>query len=264
MVDKNSGKCLITGASSGIGAAFARKLAARGYAVVLVARRVERLESLANELRNQYHVQAEVLVADLADSADIQRVADYAAGLDDLEILVNNAGFAVWGNYAETPVERQLEMVQVHVNASMCLCRAALPKMIASRRGNIINVSSVAAFTPKPRDVIYTASKAFLNVFSESLQMELRGCGVKVQALCPGFTRTEFHDNPQYESLKLKQSLPGILWMYPDKVVDISLRALRSNRVIVIPGFLNQVIVVLGRSGIAGMLMNALRDFIMK
>jgi short-subunit dehydrogenase len=260
MVDKNSRKCLITGASSGIGAAFARKLAVRGYAVILVARRVERLESLANELRNQYHVQAEVLVADLADSADIQRVAEYVAGLDDLEILVNNAGFAVWGNYAETPVEQQLAMVQVHINASMCLCRAALPKMITKGRGNIINVSSVAAFMPKPRDVIYTASKAFLNVFSESLQMELRGTGVKIQALCPGFTRTEFHDKPQYESLKLKQSIPGILWMNPDEVVDISLRALRSNRVIVIPGLLNRAIVTLARIGIARLFINVLRN----
>ncbi len=260
MVDKNSRKCLITGASSGIGAAFARRLAALGYAVVLVARRVERLESLANELRSQYHVQAEVLVADLADPMDIRRVAEYIAGLDDLEILVNNAGFAVWGNYAETPVEQQLAMVQVHINASMYLCRAALPKMIARKHGNIINVSSIAAFTPKPRDVIYTASKAFLNVFSESLQMELGGTGVKIQALCPGFTRTEFHDKSQYESLKLKQRLPGILWMNPDEVVNISLRALRSNRVIVVPGLLNRAIVTLARIGIAGLFINVLRN----
>ena len=236
-----SATALITGASSGIGAVFARRLASQGYNLVLVARRETPLRNLSDEVQQSFHVTAQVLPADLSHPADVERVEKRISGITDLEILINNAGFGVPGRFTEIELERNVAMIQVHILATMRLCRTALPGMIARRRGSIINVSSIAAFMGSVRNATYSATKAYLNVFSEALQDELKGSGVRVQALCPGLTHTEFHDHPGYGDYKTR--IPEFLWMKAEDVVAESLAAIERGRVICIPGFKNRLIV---------------------
>jgi short-subunit dehydrogenase len=246
---------LITGASSGIGAAFARALAARSYDLVLVARREERLAALAVELQGRHAIDAEVLVADLSQPADVERVAQRVAGLETLELLINNAGFGTIGRFFKVDLAKHLDMIHVHVIASVRLCRAALPGMVARGRGAIVNVASVAAFSPLVGNATYSATKRFLVTFSQSLQMELAGTGIKVQALCPGFTHSGFHDTPEYERFK-RSSIPGFMWMSAEDVVAGSLKALERKRVVYIPGFKNRLLVTLaGGGGLASRLL---------
>ncbi len=233
---------LITGASSGIGAEFARQLAARGMNLVLVARREERLAALRDELEQKHGIRAEVLVADLLVAEDIERVERRIAELTDLEILVNNAGFGVLGNFCEVDIQGQLDMIGIHILATVRLARAAVADMIGRKRGFIINLSSVAAFLIDGKNNTYCAAKAYVNSFSESLQDELRGTGVKVQALCPGFTSTEFHSTGSFANFD-KSQIPKWMWGSAGHVVAKSLKALRGKRVIVVPGILNTIIV---------------------
>lgn len=221
---------LVTGASSGIGAVFARKLSARGHQLILVARRRDRLEALASELGG-----AEVLVADIAADADVRRVEERIAEEPNLELLVNNAGFGTHGRFWECDLEAQERMHRVHVTAVLRLTHAALAGMLARARGSIINVSSVAGFLHNPFSVSYGATKAWINSFTEALHVELKSAGapVRVQALCPGFTYSEFHD-----VLGIDRSIiPRSLWMSAEEVVDASLRGLEQNNLIVIPGW---------------------------
>jgi short-subunit dehydrogenase len=234
--DAQSGKsALITGASSGIGAEFARRLAARGYDLVLVARREALLTELADDLRKEHGVGAEVLVADLADAGRLRRVEQRIAELADLELLINNAGFGRDGPFAEIDVDGQVEMIQVHVVATVRLTRAALPGMIERRRGTVINVSSLAGFLSIPGAVTYCSTKAYLNVFSETIHAELRGTGVRVQLLCPGYTYTGFHDTEEFKDFDRSQ-VPRWLWMPAEAVVAASLKALDRKRFLCIPG----------------------------
>lgn len=260
MSNPNVTTALITGASSGIGAAFAHKLASQGYDLILVARREAKLAQLAAALRQEFRVNVEVLAADLSQPADVARVETRIAGLTPLELLVNNAGFGVPGKFAEIPLERTLAMIDVHVLASTRLSRAALPGMMARDKGGLINVSSIGAFIPKPEDAVYCATKAYLVAFSQALQAELEDTGVQVQALCPGFVPTEFLDHPEYEALQAKDKIPGWLWMSAEAVVEESLQSLKCGQVICIPGFKNRLIVALARSGWASPLLAVLRD----
>jgi len=244
---------LITGASSGIGAAFARQLAARGYDLILVARRSERLAQLAAELEEQHAISAQTLVADLSTADGVARVVDRVAGLEALDMLVNNAGFGIVGKFAEDDLARHMDMIHVHVIASVHLCRAALPAMIARRRGSIINVSSISAFVPVG-NVTYTSTKAYLVAFSEALQVELAGAGVRVQALCPGFTYTEFHDTPALAGKFDRSRFPRMMWMPAEKVAAKSLKALERGRVVYIPGLGNRLLVAAARSRMASLL----------
>ncbi len=246
---------LVTGASSGIGEAFARRLGREGYDVILVARRRQRLECLAAELRAQDGVEAEVLPADLTNPADVEWVERRICECTDLEMLVNSAGFAVFGDFAELPVERWLELVHCHVIASVRFCHAALPHMLSRQRGGIISVSSIGGLIPKAKDATYCATKAYMNMFTQCLQRELRGGGVHVQALCPGFVISEFHDAPQYAKFKIKERIPKFLWMTPEEVVDLSLKTLPKDRAVFVPGFKNQAIVALSRSGFTDLLL---------
>ena len=182
----SSATALITGASSGIGAAFARKLAVAGYDLALVARRGDRLEALAAELETAYGIRAETLVADLTDEGDVERVAGAIAAISNLELLVNNAGMGAEGRFYQAEIGPQLDMIRLHVLASVRLTRAALPGMVERGRGGIINVASVAGFMALPENVNYCATKGYLITFSKALQLELIGTGVRVQALCPG------------------------------------------------------------------------------
>jgi short-subunit dehydrogenase len=235
---------LITGASSGIGAAFARRLADSGYNLILVARREARLTALAAEVERNFGVQAENLVADLADPAGVKIVEERVARLDSLALLVNNAGFGTRRRFADIDPARTLEMIHVHIIASVRLSRAALPGMIARKKGAIINVSSLAGFVPLPGNVTYSATKAYLTSFSQALQIELAGSGVHVQALCPGFTYTEFH-GPLGPTGYNRGYIPKQLWMTAEAVVDGSLKALEREQVVYIPGLINRLLAVL-------------------
>ena len=256
MSTQNVQTALITGASSGIGAAFARGLAAEGYDLLLVARRRERLVSLAADLRQRFYVSAEVLVADLSKPHDVAQVEQCIAQLDHLELLINNAGFGVPGPFAAVPLDVHLTMIQVHVLASIHFCRTALPGMIARGHGAIINLSSIGAFIPNPGDATYCATKAYLTAFSVALQAEVHGAGVRVQVLCPGFTSTEFHDKPEYAGYDVYARIPRALWMSAEDVVTESLKALGKGRVICVPGFKNRVLVALGRLGLTPLLLH--------
>ena len=253
----NFGTALITGASSGIGAAFARQLAVKGKNLILVARRKERLVNLANHLRQHYGITTEILVADLSHLTDIEQVESRIGAIENLDMLINNAGFGTVGRFAEINLSRQIDMINVHVIASVRLCRAALPGMIARHNGAIINVSSIGAFIPGPGNVTYCATKAHLVTFSEALQAELAGNGVKVQALCPGFTYTEFHDSSEYENFDRSQ-IPKMLWMSAEEVVASSLKALGRSQVTYIPGFKNRLLVAVARNSITSPLLLAL------
>jgi len=244
--DKHPNTALITGASSGIGAAFARRLASAGYRLVLVARRRARLEALADELHREHGVTIQIVVADLADPVGLAHVANVAADLSEqgrLDLLINNAGFGTMGNYADLPLESQLDMLSVHVTATLRLIKAALPGMLRRRRGGIINVASVAGWYPLPGNATYGASKRFLINFSESLQAELVGNGVHVQALCPGFTYSEFHDTEAYRAGGFqRERLPRFVWQTAEEVAAASLNAL-GREVVCVPGLHNRLLV---------------------
>jgi len=252
------GYALITGASSGIGAAFARRLAQEGYNLVLVARRQDRLAALAEELVQAHGIAAEVLPADLTQVDDVARVERRIASLK-LAILVNNAGFGTnKGSLLASDLDEQIDMLNLHILTTMRLCRAALPGMTAQASGAIINVSSISAFFPLPGDINYPASKAYLNTFSQALQAEVARHGIRVQALCPGFTHTEFHDTEAMSGFQ-KSRIPAPIWMTSEQVVEDSLRCLGRNQVICVPGRRNQLLVLGSQNGLAGLVLRIAR-----
>jgi uncharacterized protein len=225
---------VITGASSGIGAEFARQLAARGFDLLLVARRAGRLSELCTELFRRHSIDAEPLAADLAVDADVELVARRLRSSPNLALLVNNAGFGTKGVFWDAPLAGQDAMHRVHVMATMRLCHAALGNMVEREAGSIINVSSVSAFSLAAGGASYCATKAWMNSFTEGLAVDLAAARspVRVQALCPGFTLTEFHD-----VLGMNRGrVPSFLWMQPHEVVEASLLGLEKRKIIVIPG----------------------------
>jgi uncharacterized protein len=231
---------LVTGATSGIGAAFAKKLAALGYDLIITGRRKEIINALAEEIVKNSSVKVEVVIAELADDNELESLARKAAAAENIDMLVNNAGFSTINLFHEETYASQEQMVRVHVLASMRLIHAVLPNMLKRKKGAIINVSSVRAFAAGKYATTYSGTKALLNRFSESLQIELLESGIKVQALCPGFTRTDFHKKIGIETSSINQGLAR--WMTAEKVVDISLEHLQNGKVICIPGFWNKVL----------------------
>jgi short-subunit dehydrogenase len=227
---------LVTGASSGIGATFARRLSGQGYRLILVARRAKLLEDLARDLGG-----AEVLVADLTVEDDLRRVEARIDAADDLELLVNNAGFGVEGRFFQTPAEGYVRMHQLHVMATLRLSHAALRGMVRRGKGALINVSSVAGFSQSPGTVSYCATKAWMTSFTMGLHLDLLSAGspVRVQALCPGFTYSEFHDVLGAD----RGRVPKRLWCTADDVVTASLTGLAEGKVVVIPGLIYRVLV---------------------
>jgi short-subunit dehydrogenase len=232
---------LVTGASAGIGAEYARQLAAAGTNLVLVARRLDKLTALARDLEAKHGIKAAAVKADLATEAGVKRVERIVAGHPGLDLLVNNAGFGGRGGFVKSDVADHLRMVRVHVEATVRLTKAAIPGMVDRGRGAVVNVSSVAAFSPSSGS-IYSGTKAFQTAFSENLHMELKGKGIAVQALCPGMTHTEFHAVAEFD----KTLVPKPFWMTAEKVVRISLRKL-GRGVICVPGWKNKVIAFLLR-----------------
>ena len=235
MTSQKDVTALITGASAGLGAEFARQLAQKGYNLALTSRRSDRLESLATELIHKYKIQAQVLPADLSVEEGISKVTEWIPNIQPVEILVNNAGYGIRGKFAMDPIEKSVNMLQVHVYAAVRLTHAALPGMLNRQSGSIINVSSMAALFPI-RNVMYSSTKVFLVNFSKALQSELWGSGVKVQVLMPGYVHTEFHDTAEFSGYK-KSSIPKIFWLEVPAVVAKSLADLEKESVECIPGW---------------------------
>jgi uncharacterized protein len=234
---------LITGASSGIGRVFAQRLACDGSDLILVARRQERLAELARQVEKD-GAKAEVIVADLA-TADGVAAVERRAAAGDLTMLINNAGFQTYVPLVELDPNRAEAQIKVHVTAVVRMCRAALPGMLARGAGDIINVSSMLAFSAGldssflPKRAIYAATKAFISTFSEQLASELSGTGVRVQALCPAVVRTEFHDvDGKPAALR-----PNVPVMEPEDVVEASLAALAVGDVICSPALADRGLV---------------------
>ncbi|MFF7336026.1 SDR family NAD(P)-dependent oxidoreductase [Streptomyces sp. NPDC008163] len=220
---------LITGATAGIGAAFARRLAADGYDLVLVARDAERLREQATELHDRHGIEAEVLRADLSEDKGIRAVEERLGDArHPVDLLVNNAGFGNKGRYLEVPMADELTMLKVHCEAVLRLTSAAASAMRERGRGGIVNVASVAAFVPRGT---YGASKAWVVQFSQGAAKDLAGSGVRLMALCPGFVRTEFHQRAGMGT----GNIPGWMWLDADKLVTAALADLARGKSVSIP-----------------------------
>ena len=221
---------LITGATAGIGREFATQLAQRRHDLVLVARDVERLDRVADELRSRHGVEVEVLPADLSDRAQLEVVADRLADGDrPVDVLVNNAGYGLKGRFLHNEVGDEEQLFDVLTRAVLVLSHAAAKAMASRGHGSIINVSSVAGFIAGGT---YSAAKSFTTVFTEGLSSELRGTGVTATALCPGFTRTEFHERARLRM----DSLPGFMWLEAPGLVSACLDDVERGRVVSVPG----------------------------
>jgi short-subunit dehydrogenase len=237
---------LITGASSGIGADLARQLAARGYNVTLTARRKERLEELADELRDAHDVVADVETCDLGNAAARGRlVRKLQDGEREVVGVCNNAGFGNLGNFLDHDLDEEKNVVTLNVATVHELTGAFLPRMVEQGAGAILNVASTAAFQPLPGFATYAASKAFVHSFSEALHAELSGTGVSVTSLCPGFTRTEFDQRAGAEDAAAK--LPGFTWMDSEPVAREAIEGMIAGKRTVVPGVLNKAVSTSGR-----------------
>jgi short-subunit dehydrogenase len=227
---------LITGASSGIGEALARRLARERRPVALVARRTDRLERLAGELRAQHGVDVQVFTSDLTcpGSCEALQAEIGRRGLV-IDWLINNAGFGTHGRFAELPVAREVEEIQLNVSALVELTGRFLPGMIERRRGAIMNIASVGGFGPGPYMATYCATKAFVLSFSESLAAEVRGTGVHVLCVCPGFTRTEFQEKVDTVDTS---GIPAFAWMTADQVAEQAIAAV-GQRTVLVNGTMN-------------------------
>ena len=228
---------LVTGASAGLGTAFAERLAQDGYDLTIVARRRDRLESLAEKLQANHQINVEVLAVDLSKPDELLTVEKHIADSNDLELLVNNAGFGGYMPFSELDPDKAMELINLKVLAITRLTRAALPGMLTRGRGSIINVSSRLAFsaplgsTQLPKRAVYAGANAYINTFSQLLQSELEGTGVQVQALCPGVIATEFHEQVGADVSRL----PAAIVMSPEDVVQASLTGLKLGEVICVP-----------------------------
>ncbi len=237
----NHRTALITGASAGIGAAFAHLLAKEGYALLLVARRNERLQELADELAKKYNVRCDVCATDLSDPTAPASIITYAQSKGiAIDVLINNAGLSGKIAFADTPWIKLAAEIQLMVTAVTELCHLVLPGMQARGWGRIINLSSIAAFSPPGASLLYTGIKSYVLDISQSLDMELKPQGIHVTALCPGFTHSEFHDAMGTRDAANK--LPNILWQDAEDVVSEGWHAVMSGKPVCVPGTVNKII----------------------
>jgi short-subunit dehydrogenase len=228
---------LVTGASTGIGRAFAAGLAARGNDVVLVARDAGRLDALARELTTAHGVTAIALPADLVTAKGLTAVGDRLVDADvPIDVLVNNAGFGTYGRFADLDVDHEAEEVELNVVALLRLTHAALGAMQARGTGSIVNVASIAGYQPSPGGATYGATKAFVHSFTHAVREEARGSGVQVMLVNPGYTHTEFHARAGLGAT----AVPELLWQTPETVVATALRDLDRGRAVSIPGAFNR------------------------
>ncbi|WP_399887671.1 SDR family NAD(P)-dependent oxidoreductase [Streptomyces sp. BBFR51] len=220
---------LITGSTAGLGAAFARRLAADGHDLVLVARDTKRLREQATELHDRHGIEAEVLTADLSTDAGIDSVAArLGARRNPVDLLINNAGFGNKGRFLDVPMTDELTMLKVHCEAVLRLTSAAVEAMRERGRGGVVNVASVAAFVPRGT---YGASKAWVVQFTQGVAKDLAGSGVRLMALAPGFVRTEFHERAGMGT----DSIPNWMWLDADKVVAAAVGDLARGKSLSIP-----------------------------
>jgi uncharacterized protein len=255
------GRALVSGASSGIGEAYARRLGRDGHDLVLVARRADRLETLAEQLARAHGVRVRILPADLATDEGVAAVERVIAEGPPLAALVCAAGFGTRGRFREVAPEKVTRMVRLHVEANARLVRAALPGMTASGHGAVILLSSLSAFQTSSQYVTYSATKACINMLARGLADEVRGTGVRVLAVCPGLTRTGFFDSDEFTEFKY-DDVPAWAWMTPDEVVDESLRALphSERQPVFIPGRGNRAFIAALETPILGTVLRAALD----
>ncbi len=222
---------LITGATAGIGAAYSQLLAKQGFDLVLVARDLPRLNNIANQLKKQYEIKVETIKADLTKPLQLAKIEKrLAVKSKPVDVLINNAGFGIKDSFLDSNLEREQELLDVLVTAPMRLTHVAVAAMVKRNKGVIVNVSSIASWIAGGT---YSAAKSYLTVFSEYLNNELKGTNVKVSALCPGFTRTGFHQRG-----KMRMSgLPNFMWLDANKLVATSWRAAQKNKAVSVPGF---------------------------
>lgn len=252
----DSTTALITGASAGIGVDIARELAQRGHGLTLVARREERLRSLAEELSSKHGVRAEAVGCDVSDEDARRRLT---AGDRDVSILVNNAGFSTLGRVSGSDEAREVALVKTNVEAVVSLTSLFLPGMVERGQGAILNVASTAAFQPIPYQAAYAASKAFVLSYTDGLYAELRGSGVTTTALCPGPVKTEFADVAGFGADA--EVLPEALWSSPEEVASAAVRGLEKGKRVVIPGAVNRVTALSGQHTPRTMLLPLLGRF---
>lgn len=238
---------LVTGATSGIGRAFAERLARDGHDLILTGRRGVELRQLASAIQHSTGVRATPLIVELSRERDLAGLVRRLQRLEGLDVLVSNAGYGIGLHFRQASIEEQLAMVSVHVNAALRIIHAALPAMVRRRSGTIIAVASLAAFLPLPKSAVYCGTKAFLNAFTQSLAMEVREHGIRVQSLCPGLVDTDFHRRDErrlkVQDRGLIRSAPQahFLWATAEEVVERSFRDLARGRVLCIPGFWNRI-----------------------
>ena len=233
---------LITGATAGIGASYANLLAKEGFDLILVARDLPRLNKVAKELNKRFGVKTQCIKADLTKPSQLAKVEKRVADLKKpIDVLVNNAGFGIKDSFTASNLDKEQELLDVLVTAPMRLTHAVLPVMVKRDTGIIVNVSSVASFIAGGT---YSAAKSYLTVFSESLHTELRGTNVKISALCPGFTRTEFHARGRMKMT----ALPKFMWLNSDELVSKSWKYAKANRVICIPGWQYKILSAIARN----------------
>jgi short-subunit dehydrogenase len=235
MAEEDRRRSLVTGASAGIGEAFARRLARDGYDVTLVARRRDRLDGLAGEIGREHGVTAEVMEADLVTGEGCGRVEEYLRA-NEIDVLVNNAGFGTFGEFHALPLEREVDEIRLNVLALVRLTHAALAGMVERGRGGVINLASMAAFQPIPHNATYAATKAYVLHFSEAVHEEVRKSGVTVTAVCPGPVRTEFQEVAGIDADKFPTG-----WTEVETVIDVAMNAMRGGRAYCIPGAVNQM-----------------------
>ncbi len=235
---------IITGASSGLGRAYAIALASTGWDLLITGRRVERLSLLKQEILSKYAVKVKIVIADFTIESQFDNLLSEINCLQNVGLLVNNAGFGSRKGFFVEEYKTQQKMLQVHINATSRLIYEVVPKMIMNKGGAVINVSSLSAFFPSPLNYFYCASKAFLLSFSECLHIDLIDKNIKIQALCPGFVKTEFHSRI-HQQRQVHNWKEKIFWMNPDVVVKQSLKNLNRKKVVCIPGFVNRVLYLL-------------------
>ncbi|MDY0400639.1 MAG: SDR family oxidoreductase [Bacteroidales bacterium] len=247
-IKKSKGVALITGASSGIGEAFAKELAAMNHDITIVARRQDKLEQLSAELKTKHNVNINIIPADLATETGIEKIEEYISCTKDLDLLINCAGFGLRGDFHNLDKENISQIIDVHLKAPSRFCKAAIPVMRDRGYGYIINVSSLAAFFPFKGSAIYVATKIYLVYLSKAIQKEVRRYNIKIQALCPGLTNTGFHYTEAFKDFD-RSTVPKNLWMQPDVIAKKSINALKNRKVVYIPGFKNKVMGVLTQIG---------------
>jgi len=233
------GSALITGSSSGIGAEFARQLAQQGFDLILVARRKEKLDALSKTLQEKFSINVDVLVADLSKISDNEQVISRINEIENFDMLINNAGFGIMQNFMKIERKKHVDMINVHFTSPVILCHAAIPGMAKRKRGVIINTSSMSAISKDPALIMYTTTKSAVTIFSELLKVKVKGTGIYIQALCPGFTYSEFHDTNAMAGFQRSWYQPE-RWMEAEEVVSLSLDAVKSKSVIFIPGDVNK------------------------